>query len=45
MFIRQNDTGKVGVGIATSISDGYTMVSTLDISTASAGFAPWDSSV
>jgi hypothetical protein len=34
MFIRQNDTGKIGVGPAVSISDGYTLVNTLDISTA-----------
>ena len=34
MFIRQNDTGKVGIGPAVSISDGFTAVTTLDVSTA-----------
>lgn len=34
MFIRQNDTGLIGVGPAVSVSDGYTCVTTLDISTA-----------
>lgn len=34
MFIRQNDTGKIGIGPAVSISDGFTAVTTLDISTA-----------
>lgn len=34
MFIRQNDTGQIGVGPAVSVSDGYTIVTSLDISTA-----------
>lgn len=34
MFIRQNDTGKIGIGPAVSISDGYTAVTTLALSTA-----------
>ena len=34
MFIRQNDTGKIGVGPAVSISDGYTVVTTLALATA-----------
>ena len=34
MFIRQNDTGKIGIGPAISISDGYTLVSTLSLATA-----------
>lgn len=34
MFIRQNDTGKIGVGPAVSISDGFTAVTTLALSTA-----------
>lgn len=34
MFIRQNDTGKIGIGPAVSISDGYTAVTTLSLATA-----------
>jgi len=34
MFIRQNDTGLIGIGLAVSISDGFTTVTTLDVSTA-----------
>lgn len=33
-FIRQNDTGKISIGPAISISDGYTVVTTLALSTA-----------
>lgn len=33
MFIRQNDTGKIGIGPAVSVSDGFTAVTTLNIST------------
>ena len=34
MFIRQNDTGKIGIGSAVSIADGFTAVTTLALSTA-----------
>jgi hypothetical protein len=34
MFIRQNDTGKVGIGTAVSVADGYTVTSALLLSTA-----------
>jgi len=34
MFIRQNDTGKIGIGPAISISDGYTVRTSLLLSTA-----------
>jgi len=34
MFIRQNDTGLVSIGPAVSISDGYTAVTTLSLSSA-----------
>ena len=46
MFIRQNSTGVIGVGPAVSISDGYTLLNTLDISTAdSAAARPSDGAV
>ena len=34
MFIRQNDTGKIGIGPAVAIGDGFTAITTLDVNTA-----------
>jgi len=34
MFIRQNDTGKVGIGVAVAVADGFTAVTTLSLAAA-----------
>jgi hypothetical protein len=39
MFIRQNSTGDLQIGPAVSISDGFTLVTNLDVSTADAASA------
>jgi len=39
MFIRQNDTGKIALGPAVAIGDGYTTITTLDLSTADSAYA------
>ena len=38
MFIRQNDTGKIGVGPAVDVTNGATMETTLDVSTADSAY-------